>query len=62
MEAELVDSVTGETIGSAIDFQMGSRLSFVAGLKWFGHAQAVMEDWAEDLIKFIDKGHGKKSE
>ncbi len=62
MEAELIDSVTGETIGSAIDFQKGSRLSLMAGLTWFGHAQAVMEDWAEDLLKFIDKGHGKKSE
>ncbi len=62
MEAEMVDSVTGETIGSAIDFQKGSRLSLVAGLTWFGHAQAVMEDWAEDIRKFIDKAHGKKSD
>ncbi len=61
MEAELIDSVTGETIGSVIDFQMGSRLSLMAGLTWFGHAQAVMEDWAEDLRKFIDKAHGKTS-
>ncbi len=62
MEGELIDSVTGETIGSVIDFQMGSRLSLAAGLTWFGHAQAVMEDWAEDLRKFIDKAHGKKPE
>ncbi len=62
MEGEMVDSVTGETIGSVIDFQMGSRLSLVAGLTWFGHAQAVMEDWAEDIRKFIDKAHGKKSD
>ncbi len=62
MEGELVDSLTGETIGSVIDFQMGSRLSLTAGLTWFGHAQAVMENWAEDLRKFIDKAHGKKSE
>ena len=61
MEAELIDSVTGETIGSVIDFQKGSRLSLMAGLTWFGHAQAVMEDWAEDLRKFIDKAHGKTS-
>ena len=59
MEGELIDSVTNETIGSVIDFQMGSRLSLVAGLTWFGHAQAVMENWAEDLRKFIDKAHGK---
>ena len=61
MEAELVDSVTSRTIAAAIDNQKGSRLSFVAGLKWFGHAQAVMENWAEDLKKFIDQAHGKPS-
>ncbi len=61
MEAEIVDSVTGQTIAAAIDNQKGSRLSLTAGLKWFGHAQAVMENWAEDLKKFIDKGHGKTS-
>ena len=61
MEAELVDSVTSRTIAAAIDNQKGSRLSLVAGLKWFGHAQAVMENWAEDLKKFIDQAHGKPS-
>jgi len=61
MEAELVDSVTSRTIAAAIDNQKGSRLSLVAGLKWFGHAQAVMETWAEDLKKFIDQAHGKPS-
>ena len=62
MEAELVDSVTNETIGAAIDNQKGSRLSITAGLQWFGHAQAVMENWAADLKKFIDTAHGKKPE
>lgn len=61
MEAELVDSVTGQTIAAAIDNQKGSRLSLAAGVKWFGHAQAVMENWAEDLKKFIDQAHGKTS-
>ena len=61
MEGELVDSVTGQTIAAAIDNQKGSRLSFAAGLKRFGHAQAVMENWAEDLKKFIDQAHGKTS-
>jgi len=61
MEMELVDSVTGQTIGAAIDNQKGSRLSLAAGVKWFGHAQAVMENWAEDLKKFIDQAHGKTS-
>ncbi len=61
MEMELVDSVTGQTIGAAIDNQKGSRLSLVAGVKWFGHAQAVMENWAKDLKKGIDQAQGKTS-
>ncbi len=61
LEGELVDSVTGQTIAAFIDNQKGSRLSLVAGVKWFGHAQAVMENWAEDLKKFIDQAHGKTS-
>jgi len=61
MEGELVDSVTGQTIAAFIDNQKGSRLSLVAGLKRFGHAQAVMENWAEDLKKAIDQAYGKTS-
>jgi len=61
MEAELVDSVTGQTIAAAIDNQEGSRMSLLAGVQWFGHAQAVMENWADDLKKFIDQAHGKTS-
>ena len=61
MEGELVDSVTGQTIAAFIDNQKGSRLSLVAGLKWFGHAQAVMENWAKDLKKGIDQALGKTS-
>jgi len=61
MEGELVDSVTGQTIAAFIDHQKGARLSLVAGVKWFGHAQAVMENWAKDLKKGIDQAHGKTS-
>ena len=61
MEAELVDSVTSQTIAAAIDNQEGSRMSLLAGVQWFGHAQAVMENWADDLKKFIDQAHGKTS-
>ena len=61
MEAELVDSVTSQTIAAAIDNQEGSRMSLLAGVQWCGHAQAVMENWADDLKKFIDQAHGKTS-
>jgi len=58
-EMELVDSVSGQTIAAAIDNQKGSRLSIGAGLTWFGNAEEVMENWAEDLKKWVDEVHGK---
>ncbi len=60
-EMELVDSVTGERIAAAIDNQKGSRMSIGAGLTWYGHATEVMENWAVDLKKWVDKVHGKTS-
>ena len=62
MEVEFVDSVSGKTLGALIDNQKGSRLGFTAGLTRFGHAKAVMENWAEDLKKYLDQVHGKTSE
>lgn len=61
MEFELVDSASGKTIAAAIDHQKGSRLDIVGGMTWYGNAKSIMEDWAEDLKKFIDRGHGKTS-
>jgi len=58
---EMVDSQSGERIGAAIDNQKGSRLSIGAGLTWYGHAEEVMENWAKDIKKFVDKAHGISS-
>ena len=58
-EMELVDSQSGQRIAAAIDNQKGSRMSIGAGLKWYGHAEEVMENWAVDLKKWVDKVHGK---
>ncbi len=58
-EMEVVDSVNGRTIAAAIDNQKGSRLSIGAGLTWYGHAEQVMENWAKDVKKWVDKVHGK---
>ncbi len=60
-EMELVDSLTGQRIAAGIDNQEGSRLSMGAGLTWYGHAKEVMENWAKDLKKMVDKAHGKTS-
>ncbi|UCD32728.1 MAG: DUF3313 domain-containing protein [Desulfobacterales bacterium] len=60
-EMELVDSVTGERIAAAIDNQKGSRLDITGGLTWYGNAESVMDNWAEDLKKWVDAVHGKTS-
>jgi len=60
-EMELVDSVTGERISAAIDNQKGSRLSIGAGLTWYGHAEEVMENWAKDLKKMVDRAYRKST-
>jgi len=54
--------VRGQTIAAAIDNQKGSRLSVGAGLTWFGNAEEVMENWAEDLKKWVDEVHGKPAQ
>ena len=61
-EMELVDSKSGQRIAAGIDNQKGSRLSMGAGLRWYGHAEEVMENWAKDLKKWVDKVHGKPTE
>jgi len=58
-ELEIVDSVNGQIIAAAIANQKGSRLDIGAGLTWYGNAEEVMEDWAEDLKDWVDKVHGK---
>ena len=58
-EMEMTDSVSGERIGAAIDNQKGSRLDIAGGLTWYGNAETIMDKWAVDLKKWVDKVHGK---
>jgi uncharacterized protein DUF3313 len=58
-EMELVDSQSGQRIAAAIDNQKGSRMDITGGLTWYGNAEGVMENWAKDLKKWVDKVHGK---
>ena len=60
MEAEVVDSVSGERVGAIVDSQSGGRLGITAGLKKYGHAQQVMDGWVERFVKRLDKAHGYK--
>ncbi len=53
MEAEIVDSMTGEQIGAVIEAQKGSKIPF-ANLGEWDAAKQVMNDWAKRLQKRLD--------
>ncbi len=57
MEAELVDSLTGQQIAAIMEYQKGSRLS-LEGLSKYGDAKAVMKGWAKRFRKRLDEAHG----
>ncbi len=57
MEGEVVDSVTGEQIAAVIRWGSGSRIAR-AGFTHTGDAKIVINRWAKDLRKRIDKAHG----
>lgn len=54
MEAEVVDSITGEQIGAVVESKMGSRMPF-ANLGEWDAAKQVMDDWAKRFKKRLDE-------
>ncbi|MHC4570799.1 MAG: DUF3313 domain-containing protein [Planctomycetota bacterium] len=57
MEAEIIDSQTGEQLRALVEMQTGSRLSLDGLSKW-GDAKGVMKKWAKSLRERIDEAHG----
>jgi hypothetical protein len=57
LEAELLDSKTGEQIGALVESQLGERLS-LDGYSTWGDAKAVMDRWAKRFRKRLDEAHG----
>ena len=57
LEAELLDSQTGEQIGAIVESQLGKRLS-LDGYSTWGDAKAVMDGWAKRFRKRLDETHG----
>ncbi|MCP4260879.1 MAG: DUF3313 domain-containing protein [Planctomycetes bacterium] len=54
MEAEVVDSVTGEQIAAVVQSQKGKKLSLEGLSKW-GNAKAVMDGWAQSFTERLDE-------
>ena len=57
MEAEVVDSQTGEQIQALVELQKGNRFSFDGISKW-GDAKGVMDEWTKSLRERLDEAHG----
>lgn len=58
MEAEALDSQTGERIVAVVDSRMGSRLGVVSGLQTYGHAKEVLGFWVDRFVTRLDEAHG----
>jgi len=57
LEAELLDSQTGEQIGALVESQLGERLS-LDGYSTWGDAKAIMDGWAKRFRERLDEAHG----
>jgi hypothetical protein len=60
MEAEIVDSVSGERMGAIVETRSGDRLAIAAGLSRLGHAKQVIDYWIERFVGNLDKAQGNK--
>ena len=58
MEAEALDSQTGECVFAVVDTRQGNRLSIGAGLSELGHAQQVIKHWIDRFVNRVDRAHG----
>ncbi|OEU44504.1 MAG: hypothetical protein BBJ60_11615 [Desulfobacterales bacterium S7086C20] len=59
MEAELLDSLTNERLGAAIDRKAAGKYKIVKGMTKWGHAKDAFGFWAKRLRKWLDEVHGK---
>ena len=62
MEAEAVDSQSGERVLAVVDTGKGSFMAFKAGLDPLGHAKQVIDRWAKRCVKRVDDAHGYTEE
>jgi hypothetical protein len=58
MEAEVVDSVTGQQIGSIVQSKQGSKMPFSNLGDWTA-AKSVMDAWAQRFQKTLETMHEK---
>ena len=58
MEAEALDSQSGERVLAVVASGKGSFFAYKAGLESLGNAKEVIRKWAERFVERLDKAHG----
>lgn len=59
MEAEFIDTQSGERIFAFIDSRKGKRYKKIKGLTRWGHSKDIFKQWANLIRERIDCHHGK---
>jgi hypothetical protein len=57
LEAEMIDSQSGEQLGAIVESQLGERLS-LDGYSTWGDARGIMDRWAKRFRARLDETHG----
>ncbi|MEL7451639.1 MAG: DUF3313 domain-containing protein [Pseudomonadota bacterium] len=57
LEAEIVDSMSGEQLAASVQWGSGSRI-FLGGYTKLGHAKTQINRWADRLRERLDELHG----
>ncbi len=60
IEAEFLDSSSGEVLGKLVDRETGSTYDTATLKGEWGHTKKAFHDWAVRLRKWLDRVHGKK--
>ncbi len=60
MEAEFLDSETGEVVGKVVDHIEGSTYDTATLKGKWGHTKKAFQQWAKMLRNWLDSVHGKK--
>jgi len=59
METKITDGETGELLMAFADREAGKATFFsVDDLTWYGHAEAILEDWSAQILEVVKRGHG----
>ncbi|MCK5505046.1 MAG: DUF3313 domain-containing protein [Thermodesulfovibrionia bacterium] len=60
MQADILDSWTGERVGAVIDTKGGHKLTAVEVKDEWAHTKAAFKFWAERLRTWLDQTHDRK--